>query len=115
MPAMSSQPGTSRGRAARGRERERTLAGRKPACEAQELNKILTGRRPCSPTSGWPTPPTLGEAMRTQDRQSFGRSAMLRVSLLASSAMSGRADETFVCEDGSSVTIDDDNRAAMQE
>ena len=40
---------------------------------------------------------------------------MLGLALLASSAMSGRADETFVCEDGSSVTIDDDNRAAMQE
>jgi hypothetical protein len=49
------------------------------------------------------------------DRKSFDRSVMLGLALLASSAMSGRADETFVCEDGSSVTIDDDNRAAMQE
>jgi hypothetical protein len=36
------------------------------------------------------------------------------VSLLSSSATSGRADETFLCQDGSSVTIDGDNRAAMQ-
>ena len=40
---------------------------------------------------------------------------MLGLTLLASSTISGRADETFVCEDGSSVTIDDDNRAAMQD
>src|SRR5262245_42634887 len=35
--------------------------------------------------------------------------------LLASASGSTRADETFVCADGSSVTVDDDNRSAMQD
>ena len=39
----------------------------------------------------------------------------LGLSVLGAGATVGRADETFVCADGSSVTIDDDNRAAMQD
>jgi hypothetical protein len=35
--------------------------------------------------------------------------------LVAASAIPGRADETFLCADGSSVTIDSANRAAMQD
>ncbi|SRR5581483_12295833 len=34
---------------------------------------------------------------------------------LAAGAAPGRADETFVCADGSSLTITDENRAVLQE
>ncbi len=37
------------------------------------------------------------------------------LALLAASAGPGRADETFLCADGSSLTITDENRAALQE
>lgn len=38
----------------------------------------------------------------------------LGLCLLALGAPTARADETFVCEDGSSVTVDSTNRAALQ-
>jgi hypothetical protein len=37
------------------------------------------------------------------------------LAILATSAAPGQADETFLCADGTSVTITNENRAAMQE
>jgi hypothetical protein len=53
--------------------------------------------------------------MNVHARHSLGAVLALGLALFAASAASGRADETFLCEDGSSVTIGSDNRAAMQD
>jgi len=37
------------------------------------------------------------------------------VAVLVAGATAGLADDTFLCADGTSVTLTDDNRAAMQE
>jgi hypothetical protein len=47
--------------------------------------------------------------------RSKGASLALGLCLLATGTAPGRADETFLCEDGSSVTVDSDNRADMQD
>jgi hypothetical protein len=46
---------------------------------------------------------------------SKGASLALGLCFLATSTVAGRADETFLCQDGSSVTIDSDSRAAMHD
>src|SRR5438105_15860125 len=65
--------------------------------------------------TGPPIPPAREAAMAAHALHSHYAVLTLAVSLFASSTMPGRADETFLCQDGSSVTIDSDNRAAMQD
>ena len=56
-----------------------------------------------------------GAGMKVHTRHPFCATLALGFSLLASSTLYSRADETFVCADGSSITIDDANRAAMRD
>jgi len=65
--------------------------------------------------TGRPILPAREAAMATHARHSHCAVLALAVSLFASSTTHGRADETFLCQDGSSVTIDSDNRAVMQD
>jgi hypothetical protein len=48
-------------------------------------------------------------------RHWFGAVFAVGLCLLVASAVSGSADETFLCKDGSSVLIESANRAAMQD
>ena len=53
--------------------------------------------------------------MKMRTRHSLRPASVLAFCLLALSTLVGRADETFVCEDGSSIVIDNANRAGMQD
>ena len=53
--------------------------------------------------------------MTAYARQTICAALGLGWCLLVAGSAPGRADETFLCRDGSSVTIDDDNRVAMQD
>ena len=53
--------------------------------------------------------------MTAHARQTICAALGLGWCLLVAGSGRGWADETFLCRDGSSITIDDDNRAAMQD
>jgi hypothetical protein len=79
------------------------------------VNSILTAGRPCSRASGWPM--RLASEARMKPHVSYAKGTTLALGLcfLATGTGAGWADETFLCQDGSSVTVDGDNRADMHD